>query len=1061
MPVRFGVLGPLETHVDGRPVPMLNAPKQRVLLSALLLHSNTFLSTSDLIDILWDTRRPVDARATLQVHMTRVRRALELHSGDGTQPIRTLDDGYLIDVQPGQLDLSEFTEAVAGAESLRAAGDLTAEGRVLREALALWRGDVLADVPCDRLRTEHAGWLTEQRLQVTERSFDVELELGHHQDVLPRIEVCARRHPMRERLWAQLITALYRSGQQARALATFHTVRRMLDAELGVEPGPELSALHLEILSGPAAGAPPTAPWQPQCQLPADIADFAGREKLIETVTTRLAPQRHDTVPPVVVLVGSPGTGKSALATHIAHQVRHEFPDGQWYARLGGTTGVPGSPAEIMARLLRASGVSEHAIPRGTEALAAAFRARLADRRVLLVLDDAGSSAQIIPFLPGTPGSSVLVTSRYDLTDLVALQGAHPVGVATLTRAESVTLLARVLGASRIDAEPRAALELAELCGGLPLALRTAAATLDRRQDGIAAYVAEVGRGNRLAHFTVAGHAAVRAAFDVSYGALAEPDRKIFRLLGVMPVATVTTQAVAALTAMSPTEARRGLDTLATAHLVEADGEGRFRFLGLLRYYAAERASVENSPDEQTTILRRLFDWYVGGAAAAIAVLYPEIENMPLPPPVTGVRIPAFTEREAARGWLRVEGINLMTALRHAVDFNCPAFGWQLVDALRGYFQPFSHSIGWVAAAESGLRAAMELEDQRSIVAMRLGLGLVLRCSGQFDEAEAHLVEASSLAHQLGMLDFECAALNAIGVLHSAAGRTEAAVEPLREMLDLARHAGFRPAEASALRSLGAVYRDLGRLSQAHRACTLALNLDRRMGAWHYQAGELNALGYVHADLGRYDEAAGCFQEAFELSQDLDLRRDRANALCGLAAVDRHRGRPKLAVLHARRALRSAQEAGDGATEAWAMAELGTAYHAAGKPELALRWYERGLGQSRETGQVSAEAQIRIGLAHVHHGNGSTEQAAGHALDAVHLAARFQLLVAEARAHAVLAEIRLDRGQVVLARQSWLRRQIIQQQSGCHLDSVPRQQTRAPTFVPGPLPNELWRRAGT
>lgn len=1050
----------MEIVVGGRPARIIRAPKQRVLLAALLLRPNRFISTHELIDILWQTNQPVDARAALQVHVTRVRHALELSARNGSQPIRTLDDGYLMDVPPDGLDLSLFDTAVERAKQARATADLAGEDRALNDALALWRGEVLADIPCERLQQEEARWLNEQRLQVTERRFDVDLELGRHQDVLPQIEAQVDRNPLRERLWAQLITALYRCGQQARALEKFHAVRRLLDDELGIEPGPELGVLHQTILTGGpapasqraststtgggvmiadaplAAGTSPA--WRTQCQLPADAADFVGRTDLLETFAGLIVRADRGNVPPVVMLVGSPGTGKSAFAIHLAHRVRSEFPDGQWYVRLGGSNGMPSSPAGVMAELLRASGLADAWIPTETEALAATFRARLADHRVLLVLDDASDTAQIAPLLPGTPGCAVLVTSRYDLTDMVALHNARSVSLGELPPAEAVALLARSLGESRVRAEPQAAAELAELSGCLPLALRIAAAILNRRkQQGIGEYIAELRKGNRLRHFAVGGTAAVRAAFDQSYTALDSEHRRLFRLLGLMPVQHFTVRAVSALMGISVDEAARRLEELAMTHLIECDDTGRFRFHGLLRYYAAERASAENTPAERDAILSRLFEWYVGSAIAAVRMLYPDVMRVRLPRPATKVRIASFPDEGSAQSWLRTEGINLLVTLRHAVDFSCPSLGWQFVDALRSYFGSVANNSEWVAAAKSGLRAAIELDNQRAIVAMRFGLGLALRCSGHYAQAEPYLADACSDARKLGMRDFECAALSGIGILRSAAGRPESALDPLRDALAVARQSDFQLAEARALRNLGSVYHDLGQLHRAHRAFTAALALNRRLGVWHYQADNLNEIGFASAELGWFDEAADCFHQALDLGTDLEVRHDQAKSYCGLALTHRRTGNIQDAISHAGRAVRLAREIKDHNTEIIALSLLGTAYRAAGELESAKDCYLSALHLPGTMGHERIEAEILTGLAQTYRLLGCLDQAAECAHDAVRITTQGGLLLSEARARTALVAVQRELGQMDQARDNASRTLAIQRRSGCYLEPAP------------------------
>ncbi|MGQ0779372.1 MAG: BTAD domain-containing putative transcriptional regulator [Pseudonocardiales bacterium] len=486
--VRFAVLGPLTLRRGRRPV-RLGGPRPRALLASLLLRANQLVGVDQLVDRLWGADPPKDARAALQVVVARLRQALDTDA----ERVRTQPGGYLIAVAPDELDLLRFNELVARAEEASLAGDVAAESMLLTEAVGLWHGPPLTNVSSDLLHREDVAQLAERRLLAEERRIDAGLRLGRHAALIPELTSLTAQHPLRERFWVQLALALYRSGRQAEALATYRSVAKLLSDELGLDPGPELRQLHQAVLTADPTLAVPDAlplsqPWQVHCQLPLDIDAFVGRERLVDQLVELLGSGADNSLP-IVALSGSPGVGKSALAIRVAHQLRSAFPDGQWYLQLTGTSATPRSPSDVLAELLVTAGLPATVLPAGLHERAAVLRARLADRRVLLVCDDAASVDQVRPLLPGTAGCGVLVTSRTNLSGL-ALQGAHHIILDPLSSAEATELLTGLLGAGRVHAEPEAAAELAGLCDHIPLALRIAAANLMARpRTSLGAYV--------------------------------------------------------------------------------------------------------------------------------------------------------------------------------------------------------------------------------------------------------------------------------------------------------------------------------------------------------------------------------------------------------------------------------------------------------------------------------------------------------------------------------------------------------------------------------------------
>src|SRR5882757_8979499 len=551
MRMRFAVLGPLEVSADGRGI-ALGGPQQRALLAVLLLNAGTVVSADRLVECLWGQRTPAAARSLLQGCVSALRRALQSGAAPGRQPLVTRSPGYCLELQPGELDLDQFEELVTTANQLAADGSRTAweqAAGLLGQALALWRGPVLDGVALDACQADMAR-LEERRLTVLQQRVDAELRAGHRGDLVGELESLVQTHPLRERFWAQLMIALRGADRQGDALAAYQRVRGILVDQLGVEPGAALQRLHSQILAGvdpdevqrpdsgaTAESAEKSPPRPVPAQLPPAVAAFTGRDEHLKDLDVLLS--GDGSVAALAVISGAAGVGKTALVVHWAHRVRGHFGDGQLYVNLRGHASTPPMrPIEALARFLQALGIPAENVPVDLDQAAGLCRSLLSDKRMLVVLDNAHSAGQVRPLLPGSAGCVVLVTSRSRLAGMVARDGARPLTLDVLDHHEALTLLARVLGDERVQLEADQSEQLVERCGRLPLALRIAAANLlcqpDRRiADQVAAMV-DAERLNAL-QIDDDEESAVRAAFALSYDALAEPSRLLFRRLGLAP----------------------------------------------------------------------------------------------------------------------------------------------------------------------------------------------------------------------------------------------------------------------------------------------------------------------------------------------------------------------------------------------------------------------------------------------------------------------------------------------------------------------------------------------
>ncbi|HEU4421103.1 MAG TPA: BTAD domain-containing putative transcriptional regulator, partial [Pilimelia sp.] len=619
----FRILGPLEVWQGDERVPV-EASRERAILAVLLLGANRVVAADRLTELVWGDDPPPRARNTVHTLVWRLRRRLA--SAGSPEVLLTQPPGYLVRIEPDQLDLHRFERLLDAGREAMTAGRVAEAERLFGDALGLWRGQPLADVAAEGLRRLEEPRLEELQLQAVEARVEAQLALGRHGELIGELRGLVADHRLREALSGHLMVALYRSGRQAEALETYRSLRAVLAEELGVEPGSALQRLHQAVLrADPALDRPGTAdraldlpgtagtaepaPGPPAparltgpvpALLPADIPAFTGRVRELRDLDDLLdGGEGRPAAVVITAIAGTAGVGKTALAVRWAHRVRDRFADGQLYVNLRGyAASAPMRPIDALSRFLRALGVPAEQVPHELEEAADLYRSLLADRRVLVILDHARGPDQVRPLLPGGSGCLVLITSRDRLGGLVAHEGAHRLTLDVLPPDEAHTLLARVVGAERVAAEPAAAEDLARACAHLPLALRIAGANLiNHPQHRLADYLGELRDGNRLASLEVDGdeQAAVRNNFDLSYTGLPAPAQRLFRLLGLVPGPDVTAGAAAALADVPPQLAARELDRLAGAHLISESAPARYAFHDLLRLYAAEHARLEES----------------------------------------------------------------------------------------------------------------------------------------------------------------------------------------------------------------------------------------------------------------------------------------------------------------------------------------------------------------------------------------------------------------------------------------------------------------------------------
>ncbi|MFI0963317.1 AfsR/SARP family transcriptional regulator [Streptomyces sp. NPDC021080] len=956
----FGLLGPLVVH-DGTLDLPVGGPKVRVLLAALLLQANRTVPKDALVVALWGPRPPATARSSLFNHVTRLRRQLA-PLDTGAPRLATVPSGYSLRVAAGEFDVEVFDARLGAAHRAHTDRDWEAVVRRSAEAAALWRGQPLEDLAGfadTEPQTQLVRQLLENRLQVTEWEFDAALALGRHHEVLPRLRVLAAEHPLREAFHRQLMLALYRSDRQAEALQAYARLRRDLVEELGVEPSAAVRAAHQEVLAGPGAaagpeavpvpvsrpGPPPSAP-PPLRQLPADTERFTGRAAEIATLTALLRPgdgagngtehgagaPRAARPPRPVVISGMGGIGKTALAVHVAHRLREDFPDGQVYADLRGFgPGRERTPRDLLTRFMADLGVVAEPLPDDTDDCAALFRTVMAERRMLLVLDNARDAAQVAPLLPGSGSCAVVVTSRRVLADL---PDAAFVPLSPLGRADQEALLTALCGARRVLEEPDAAAEVLDRCGGLPLALRVVGGRLaSRRAWPLSLLAGRLASGaNRLRELSV-GALDVHATFAMSYVAMRDGEgdeeraaARAFRLLGMWAGHELCPSSAAALLGLPAPEAARLLDLLADVALVRNPAPERYGFHDLLGEYAAERARAEVSAEEQADATVRLLSWYVAAVQEASRATVGETQP---PPPLDeqpAGPVPEFTDAHQALAWY----VRELPAIKHAVA-RAGALGrsdvaWRLAVGLFGYADTHWWTGEWDTCLRAALDIALEHDDtvgqawlyRRTAVAhgmahrddacledLHTALDLFERAediaaqasitgnmsalhvqAGRAAEGLSYALRSMELYRRTNSPGSDALVYGRIADALQLAGDFEGAAGQHRRLVPLLRSRARPTALATALTNYGSALVELGLRDEAFAALDEALALRRRVGDRGGEADCLAATARAHHRFGDAEAARRCREACLDLARAHALPRRAREGLGGIAAPD-------------------------------------------------------------------------------------------------------------------------------------------------------------------------------
>ncbi|MER6572330.1 BTAD domain-containing putative transcriptional regulator [Streptomyces sp. NPDC001093] len=886
------------------------------MLAALLIDANNIVAMERFLAVMWDGKAPATAVRQVQDAVSGLRRNLAACGAPGPL-ISTRRGGYEIHLSPNQLDLLEFDHERRLAERHT---DPSETAVALRRALACWRGHALSDISSRALEID-AARLNEKRADTLKQCLAIELGLGRHREVIDELTALLREHPYDEHVAEHLIVALYRCRRQGEALQVYERLRRTLADELGVDPTPPLQALHQRILTadptltapvpasrpldippqGPDAAAAGPAMAMPVRQLPLDVPDFVGRAEALAEIAGLLdgpAPNRAR----VAVIVGGPGVGKSCLVTHAARLASGAFPDGQLYLNLAATSDQPRDPGLMLAEALRALSIAGSAIPKGLAERAALYRSLLADRRMLVVLDDAGHADQALPLLPAANGCAVLITSR---TLLTQLPGALHIDLDVLSPAEARELFTGIVGRWRVEREPEEADAILDCCGNLPLAIRIASGKLTGRPAWSLRVLREriEDESRRLAELRI-GDLSVRASVELSLRLLPADAVRALSLLGLLGAYTLPGWVVGPL--LDRSDAEEVLDTLVDASLVrltatDAIGQPRYRLHDLIRTCAVEIAAPLPTADKRDAIIRVLSVWL--GLIGCGTDRLPAAGLLAAPPGAAPRRsLPdAVVDRLMADpvGWFDAERDNLLGAVKLAVDWGLDELAWELAAGAATYYDHRCLYQDWQHGHRLALDAAEAAGNVRGASVLLRGLGQLHIYQDEFDRATRALESSLGLCRDGGDKRGEALSLAMLGTVSRVQDRDDEALERVEQALTIAVGEGDRHIEAQLSCSMAVMKLMQGKLDEAEFWFDGALSHARAVGDGHRVAVVLRRFSRLHDRRGDPDEALRCLWQALATFEELADERCAAYTLLEVGRVyagqhDRDRASPAL-----------------------------------------------------------------------------------------------------------------------------------------------------------------------
>ncbi len=929
----FRVLGSLQLTIDGRCVPLRGARLQTAL-GLLLSQPNRAVPDSYLINGLWPEDPPPSAAANLRAYIRDLRQLL----GDPQRVVR-VSRGYLLRAEPHEIDALRFAELTAQSDQFIEQGDITRAADLLRQAFDEWNGPAYSGLhDSGPLRTE-AAVLEEQRLRSAHRWVDLEIKLGHHAEMVPILLQLIEDFPLREKLRAQLMEVLYRADRQAEALEVYRETRALFIESLGIEPGQELRELEQLVLRGGSlTEVRPTelsSASAPRNIVPADTADFTGRDREIALLSEWLTGPRGGT-PPIVVVSARGGVGKTTLAIHMANRLRDSFPDGQIYVHLrGAETAHRTMPEVALASMLRTLGVPDARIPENHDERGGMLRAILSDQRILLIIDDAGDESHVMPLIPGMGGCAVLVTSRRRLT---AIPGARLLELEPFTEDQALSFLRHMVGSDRMDADSEASVALTRLCGRHPLALRIAGARLAARPHwSLARMVSRLTDEHRRFDELVHGELDVRTNLMVSYSALKPRARLLLMLLGALDAVDLEEWVGAALLDASFHEAEDLLDQLVDSHLVNAvttqAGRVRYSLHDLIHLFARERAHQELAPNDLQEALKRAFGALLTVTEHAHTLLAGR-NHLVVHSDAPRWKIDAEMLEDIVTdpvAWCETELTNISAAVRQTAALSLDELCWDIAATAAPLLEVRRHLDEWQHMHEIALTATRAAGNLRGEAVILTELGELSlerhdhRRAADLLEEAAHILTGLQDTHAHAIAQLKLAILDRLGGrLDRSLRRAENSVAALNDLGDLGN-------EALALRQIGQIHTQLGDHHRAREHLERALAAAEQARATRLVQQINYRLGELDVECERPQASIPRFEAVLEFCRCIEDRVGMAYALYGLGRAQAARGRFQKSSRMLALALTHAEEADEPIVKAEIHQYLGKLAQACGR----------------------------------------------------------------------------------------------------------------------------------
>lgn len=983
--MKFRILGPLEV-VAGSERLELGGVRQQIVMATLLLNANRVVTMDRLLEAIYGEDLPSTSRSQAQISISSLRRLFASRSRETI--IATRPQGYVVHVDSERLDSQMFGELVTAARAARETNHPDLAVACYRDALRLWRGPALDGMESQLIRIA-ASRLDEQHIATIEDRINLELDLGRHRELVAELTELTGQFPLREQLRAQLMLALYRCDRSAEALEIYQNARSTMIDELGIEPGERLRQLEHAILkSDPSLGLPAEpvrvlpAGQQVPGLLPTDIADFTGRAREVGRIRQQLlrgtGPGARHPVP-VVVVVGKGGVGKTSLAVHASHGVADYFTDGQLFADLHGGTSHPVGPMQVLERFLRALGVPGSSMPEGLDERAEVYRNLLADRKTLVVLDDAASESQVLPLLPGS-GAAVIITSR---RRLAGLAGAVHIEANVFDAETSLDLLARIAGEERVQAQAEAVAAVAEHCGHLPLALRIAGARLSARphwsvQQLVERLADETQRLDELRH----GEMGIRPSISLSYDSASDQARRLFRRLALLDVPLFSSWLSSALLDVPLEQAEDVLDDLVNAQLIETwGGESgvhcQYRFHDLIRVFARERLAAEEPAADRKAALARVLGGllyiaeqahrrYYGGSHFE---LQSGARRWPLPEPLVEelIRDPL--------SWYDRERLALVVGVRQAAQLGFVDLCWSMALSAVTLFESRIYLDDWQVTHEIALAATQKAHDVRGEAAMLYSIGSLYMTQQRFDQARGLFTTATRLFRSVGDKQGIALVTRHIAFIDRLSGRLDDATRRYEQALAVFREIGDHITAAHVLHGLAQVRLERNEVNAARDLLSDALRLSRVAQCKRVEAQVLHRMGEANLLAGDLCDAISTFELALTRTRDLSDPIGETYSLMGMGVARARQGQFGQARVALQRALELASVAGERLAEARALLGLSELALASGKPDQAVVSALQASGYFRDMGAPLYDVRALTLLSQAHAALGEADAA--------------------------------------------------------------------------------------